>query len=402
MRQFISNRAAIALTSIGLAIYIFCIMYPLSQIRTYLDSITSSQQSTRYQLAAIIAYAICTVLGYLLIRKNRVSLDLKWIILFILFSLWCLISTFWSISAQRTLLYAALFVFFTLSNILFWNMGSNYISRSSFISAIVLVAMTLFLFSVLQIRDRTLGWITPNLLGHYGLALIVLSLLSRYRFRIIFILAGFSLIVFSEARTVFLSASAYLVILYSFNSFLSNRRTLSFGLVTGFMACLLLLFFIFPLVGVLQNLVSQSLGVQEYNRLEGSGFTGRVEYWRNGYEVLKERFWIGYGFRSRSGLALDNNPASGAHSGILNSALDIGVIGSILFIGLYIYSTIKLSINAANPLSCKISYYGFVFLVSYIPILLIEPNYLNFAHPTSFLLCLFISLGALKTGVPRT
>jgi O-antigen ligase len=75
-------------------------------------------------------------------------------------------------------------------------------------------------------------------------------------------------------------------------------------------------------------------------RGSGSGLTGRTAYWHRGIETLMKQPLIGYGFRTRSSVDEPDPLLASAHSGYINFALDLGLVGAALFILVFVNSLV--------------------------------------------------------------
>ncbi|WP_430641997.1 O-antigen ligase family protein [Bradyrhizobium nanningense] len=250
--------------------------------------------------------------------------------------------------------------------------------------------------------NRSLGGITPNLIGHYGLAVIVLSTFSRRLIRGGLISAGLALIYYSQARTVLVSALLFLVFVYGVAPHLSRRNLhLFIGLVVGTVIAILALAPL--LLPYVTEFTSAATSVaNDVERGAASGLSGRTLLWQLGIRALEDHELLGYGFRTRGPVILSQTATVNGHSGLINAALDSGFIGAFLLLAVICTSTYQASVEYVRFRSTD-ALIVFGFLLSYLPTLAVEPNYFNFSHPTSILFILCLVRGVLvSTKGPLT
>lgn len=310
---------------------------------------------------------------------------------------WAAVSSLWSLDPIGSLAYAGLFTAFLAACALFWLESEIHWADNILILLLGYCISVGLLAVTLGLSNRSFGGVNANLVGHFGLAIFVLSIASRVRIKWILAGLGLFLIVFAEARTVLVSASLFALV-YGFGRFVRSRRGLTFATMLLLPVSGLMLLLGPLIVDIIVSATTSITGVTEASRLENTGFSGRANHWRDGIALLDGHELFGYGFRTRSGLNIsDHGLATSAHSGIINMLLDIGLIGAILFFMLYISAIWQSALEVVQ--GSRIGLASLAFLLAMIPTLMAEPNYANFAHPSSFILLLFM-MRALTPGKP--
>jgi hypothetical protein len=379
---------------VGLPLYFALMALPLQYARTYYQSLSIQFSGTvrRYQIIAVIAFLLCSILSGSLHKKNSFTNNTSMIIAWGLLIFWFAASSTWSVNQMGSALYAILLIGIILSGAFFWLSHDREIEQASSLTSITIIVTMAYLGVVLPIGARSFGGITPNELGHFGFSAIVLGYLSRKRSVILLSFGlGLALIIFSQARTVFISLVIFISMVQFISLYLTTRSRLQIfiglSLFFGLTASLFGEFF----SGLVFSAVTSGLGVTDVERGAGSGLSGRVRSWEIGRDLLEGHELLGYGFRTRGSLDYGvGGVLTSAHSGLLNAALDTGLIGCIGFVLVVLMATwytlnswVKTRSNTDRIVGC--------FLISMWPILVIEPNYLNFAAPTTFLMAICLS-----------
>lgn len=92
--------------------------------------------------------------------------------------------------------------------------------------------------------------------------------------------------------------------------------------------------------------------------------TGRTDIWNSLLPYAKSRFLLGYGYGGFWTTFLREQIASHAHNGSLNTVLDLGIIGLILFIVFLAITTWKCCKLIKNESSVFILFLSMIFLYS--------------------------------------
>jgi hypothetical protein len=387
------NRPAtlpVAIGAGGVAAYFFCLVWPLQSLNTF-ELIFSPAFGAAVRKWQMLGFAAFVAGVALLVLSVRPQVRLNWPGIAVLAAVvaWLGSSTIWSIAPSASLEFAALTCITIGCCSAFWLLPervSRMVCGAAMFAIVVAVA---WLFVKLPIRARTVGFVQANLLAHLAFAAIVLGYLSNKSLRLPAMIFGVGLLSFSQGRTVLVSTIIFFGFYHLVVARVRDSRSY-WNTVLGLSAAVLFIALFGPaLVTFASELSSSLLGIHDEARLSGSGFSGRTRIWESAFSLIDGRELIGYGFRTRGNsyiLASDIN----AHSGILNAMLDVGVIG-VLLLGVAYFGAILATIGAFAGPRCDQDRVAASFLVAMGPILVVEPNYLNFAHPTSFLLMLALS-----------
>lgn len=298
---------------------------------------------------------------------------------------WCALTIFWTIDITDTVSGLAAFVIFATAITLFWNQPKELRSESFLVTAFVLFAGLLALYLYHPFHDRTLGGITPNLLAHTAiLAVFCLYLADRYL--AIGLILAIVVILLTQARAALISLVAFLLFFHFLLPLFRKlqARWLALSLLT--LATLGAGLVGQVLMPIVTRSVTEVAGVTSASRV-GGDFSGRTAMWQAGLAYLDRRPLTGYGFKTRTSGDLLAGPSFSAHSGVINVALDVGIIGALLFIGWYMASLYR-CFETSDRYDHRSLAVCAAFLVANVPLLVIEPNYISFGHPTAFALLL--------------
>jgi O-antigen ligase len=388
-----SNRSTtlpLAIGATAVAAYFFCLVWPLQGLVTFelLFSPSFGEAVRRWQMFGLVSF----VGGIsLLVLALRPPIHVNWpgIAFLAVVVSWLGASTLWSINPGATLQFTALTGVMFACCAAFWLLperASRVVAGASLLAIVIAVA---WLFVRLPPRLRTVGFVQANLLAHLAFAAVVLGYLADRRFRLPALVFGISLLLYSQGRTVLLGFVIFIIIYHFVLDRVRDPRSY-WNMVLGLTAAATFFAILGPaLITIVTEFLSTLLGVQDEERLSGSGFSGRSRIWESALNLIDGRELTGYGFRTRGNsyiFASDIN----AHSGVLNAMLDVGVIGVLLLAAAYLGAIFTIIAAYAGP-RCDQDRVAASFLIAMGPILFVEPNYLNFAHPTSFLLMLALS-----------
>ena len=233
--------------------------------------------------------------------------------------------------------------------------------------------------------------------------LVLFMLSGRYRFPAAMISVLIIFVV--QARTVFIGLAVFwLVWIYLNQTLKVISSRLNIVILAGSLGSLFAMFYFLADINVVE-LVSGFLKVTTSSRL-GSDFTGRADVWQVAYSKISAKPFTGYGFKTRELADLTYiTDAINAHSGILNVALDLGLVGVALFFIWYAYAFWQAIELGPHPFAQEKMTIA-AFLAGNLAMLAVEPNYISFAHPTAFLTLLSLSFPLVdfklgKAAVPR-
>ena len=248
------------------------------------------------------------------------------------------------------------------------------------------------------IDGRFIGGNQPNIVSSIAFSGIIFSLMSGLKSRVILIAIFVLIIIMLNSRIYFLGSFLTLSIFYL--KTLSGKVNLSIILV------LPVLFLAGYLVSEITEpdsmpaLISEFLALNDEERGLDSGMTGRMEANIIGAQLLLENPLIGYGYKTR-GAIVSGIESPQSHSGLLNLALDAGLIGLIFFTFLTSFSYRKRrQLYNLTLFDKKNSYLrqsifqeqvtNISAFPAYIILFLVEPTYLQVGLATNMLFLLFV------------
>jgi len=370
--------------------YFIALMIPLIDLQTFWD-ISGEKFNEDSRLWQYISLVLIMSIAIFLRDRRLFKINQTGLMHSVPFVAWAFLSSLWSISPLQSFLNALLLVGFGWFFSILWTLNDREFKRYCFFSIIGIIAGLIILFARLPINGRTLGYISPTLIGHYSFAVAVLSMLwGKYRKS----LAIFSLfvIIFSQSRNVAIEYLLFYTIYFSHKIIVGNARSRS-GMITlvGGIYAIAVGIYLFALSSFIEA-VSSVVGVDTQSRL-GDDFTGRGEIWDEAFKLIENSPFVGFGFRTRGNADLDYiTDTLNAHSGVLNIILDTGFIGLVFFLLAYAYA-IGRSYSAVSDEGFERRRVAAALLTAVIPVLFIEPTYISFGSPVSYLAILAISFG---------
>jgi len=382
---------------IALPAYFACMALPLAGLRTFADYFTSSYIVLvhRFQIAGVVVFSFAAAISLVIRGRRQLVVNGAMLLAWSVLIGWYGLSVFWSVNPVMTAVYVVVTTVVIAGCTIFWSQSNEAIEASASVAVIAIGLGMVYLASSLKLGERSFGGVTPNEIGHFGFAAIVLAYLSRKPAYILGALAaGVALIAFSQARTALLALLLFLAMRHLVTPFITNRsRLVGACLLGGAGACVFVL--VAPaLIDLASSFATRTLGVTDIARSSGSGFSGRERSWEIGRALLSGHTLLGYGYRTRGSLDFGiGGIETNVHSGLLNAALDTGVLGCLGFIAVMMTATWSLLRSWAEARSEPDRLAG-CFLVAMWPVLVVEGNYMNFAAPSSFLMTLFLA-GAL-------
>lgn len=380
--------------------YFVGLAVPLYALKDYWAQF-SEQAAHAVTMGQIIALASLILFRFFNFGKGQRPVSYQGLIIAAPFAAWCVVSTLWSIAPSATAVNNLLFLFYISTTLAIWQLPLADFRRLTLIGALAVMFALLPLSFVLQIKDRTLGGVQPNLIGAYAFLIMVLFLLHG-RWKLWPALISAFVIYFTQARTVFIGFAVFWVTWFWLNNYLhllKNRINILLPVVP---VAAIIGYVYYRFRDDLIAIVSKVLNVTSSSRL-GSDYTGRADVWQVAASKIARRPYQGFGFRTRETADLTYITDSiNGHSGVLNILLDVGYVGLALFALWYVYAFWKAIDPRPHPMFPQRIVMA-AFLVGNIPILALEPNYISFANPTAFLtlLAFGFSLADLNPATAR-
>lgn len=386
------------LCALMLPAYIFCLLWPQQYLTTWVMNASAVVQA-KIRLWNTIGIVIFTFLGLLSLAPRQFKLPIinkNYLFLLIIFATWLLCTAFWSIDHTSTIVYALILAPLVAACSLYWCLPKRYLDISIASSLVVGGVLMLYLFSTLSLVGRNLGGIHPNAMGHIGLAFLVLGYVAGGRVQVLGLVLGMWLIFTGQARTVFLGALVFLLLYHVAMPYIRDPKSLVRMAVCAVFGLLIVSLTFGPIVEGVSAAATELLGVTDAART-GEGFTGRDQLWQNGFDTIRGHELTGYGFRTRGSKELSlAGLAVNAHSGWINAALDIGLIGLTLYMAIIASAAFMMARNWGEFRSSA-DRTGAAFLVAMVPILAVEPNYLNLGSGSHFIMLLFLARPLIST-----
>lgn len=310
-------------------------------------------------------------------RPQLTSASLAWTV----FATFALLSTAWSIAPFDSLSNGVILMVLLL--------GCTAVSqdreRETTLVFAALAALAFFFAAalVLPMRARGPGFVNPNNYSHAALAAILFTELAGcWKKRVS--IPAMAVIVFCQSRTILIS----LVTFYTAKAFLrlvGRSRSVSATVVLLLLSMTFLALIGWFVLPIAMEAVSAILGVSDATRT-GEDFAGRDVHWSLGLRLYLHAPILGFGFATRQGLDPEIAGLSlNAHSGFINLLLDLGGVGTLLFV-LAVGTTIVALIRGGEPLLPAAAC-----ILAFLPLMLVEPDYLSFTSPDVLALLFAVS-----------
>lgn len=383
-------RETITLFFFGMVI--FAQSFSIIFVSDYWDllELRETRWATNFKFGSILfffAFSIASIKDIFSLRYN---------ILFLFLLGWFLLSALWSIDSLKTfqnvialgLLATALIN--VRSKIAYYKL----FSVATFVTLGVLVAAII----KFGIDGRFIGGNQPNIVSSIAFSGIIFSLMSGLKSRVVYITIFVLIVIMVNSRIFILCSTLTLSIFYL--KTLSGKINLAIILSLLLLLLGVSLFYEIHKTESLQIFISEFLALHDEKRGLSSGMTGRLESNIIGVKLLTESPLLGFGYKTR-GVIVSSIHSIASHSGLLNLALDIGIIGLTIFLVSLCssYRTRKqlYSLTFFNDKNNKMkkSIYleqavNIAALPAYILLLLVEPNHIQVGLATNMLYLLFL------------
>lgn len=370
------------------ALYFIGLMYPIFKLQTYWDQF-SDEYAQAGKIGQGLALAFMGVMILMMLRRRFYRIHPPAVMYTIPFVIWATLSLFWSIEPSQTGLSLILLIVYGTFCTMFWAQPTIDLYRMSRTGIFGIYLGFAALAAVLPIQDRTLGYAPPNLLAHYAMCGLFLTMLSGKN-KIPMAVVTVAIVIATQARTVAIELLLFGTLYYMHDLIIRRMRSPAMlaVFVVGVTGIGYLLYSV--ALGAVIGAVSSATGVTTGSRL-GSDFTGRGEIWEQGLKLIEASPYVGYGFRTRGTANLEYiTDTLNAHSGLLNTILDNGFIGLALFVFAYGHALLA-AFSPVNDAAVEYRRIVASLLIANVSVYLIEPNYISFAHPTSLMTILCVT-----------
>jgi O-antigen ligase len=220
---------------------------------------------------------------------------------------------------------------------LYWMSNYYVLQRVTVFTGIALLGfLYLLLFQLGLVRGfgSQIGGINRNITGTIAVGAMILCMLSqKFYVRWIACGAAVALAVSVTSRGSLVAMGAFFAVYYT-----TQKGTWKAALHAAL--GMALVGFIFLLSASIQSAVVDDVFlINDRARGMGSGFTGRVDTWKQAIELFWKRPVFGYGFRAS--LARSNIQFGGIHSGYLRILVDSGLVGGFFVISAVVMEGIR-------------------------------------------------------------
>jgi O-antigen ligase len=245
------------------------------------------------------------------------------------FCVWMVLLSPLSAIPTTSLVYASATWLSVLMLWLYWTNNYNVLKRCFLVACWAHFAWWL----VLLVRHGlyggfggTIGDVNRNITGTAALAALICGLFTPNRYlRWAACAAALFFIVIVSSRGSLVALSAFSIVYFTLYG--GIFRSAAVGGILG--VCVLL--FILAVPSVRHEVSDKVFHIHDSARGIGSGFTGRIEMWKQGLEWFWKKPVFGYGFRATSltrGIGF-----GGVHSAYIKILLEAGIIGAFLIVG---------------------------------------------------------------------
>lgn len=323
---------------LALAAWLCLIVYPLIQIRDYLDRQDIDLYVAVWQYAALLISTALVAASRpgAVFRSATATVGTPYgLALLGMAAAVAASSALWSLDPIRSLRYVAAIVVALVVLGAFWRISPDERRRAFATTAALLCAfIPIALVYHGGVQDRWIGGVHPNTAGQIMCAATVLAWMAGRRL-------GYAVALFALAVTVAVSSRTSIgfvaILLFVVGGIDAYRRQ---RLLTIMCASLAL-----PTVGLLllaseggNQAIESVTAINDPLRGTGTGFTGRAELWSAGWATFLEHPVAGVGFRvARSELV------NSAHNGVLEVLIDNGALGFLILAAVPILGLMKLA-----------------------------------------------------------
>lgn len=321
------------------------------------------------------------------------------ILLFIYFTLQLLFSAI-SIAPLESAAYALYSGILVIALGAIWTMDDAVLIRGLRLLTIAFIVY-MAAYMLKNLDGQLFGAIQKNQFAKSLQAALLLSVLTFARGRVLVAALLVGIIALMSSRSSLLT-SLILIIGISAQFALQGRPAQVNKWVIATLATIVILIPASPIV--VEFVYSHVLALDSESRgLDAGLFTGRQYLWKPAVDLLADKPFLGYGFRTREDLSAPVGPEFNAHMGYLNLMLDSGVVGGAFFLyALFFVIVARLirhrvvnatSIRVFDPVNFRdrLNFLILLFMISYVALLFSEPIYFSLGTPFSLLVILLFA-----------
>lgn len=367
------------LTLLSLPILLGAFFLSLHGMRDWVDSLraASRQSAAVWQYGALALFCAFSIQNFL---TARVKLS-PYTYLPIAFGFYMVINSAYSVSRADSFLFSIGFSAFFVGCMGIWLNEAETRRRTYALAALALLGAIAYLFATMPWTARSVGSIPPNQFSHAAIVVACLALMSRSRFKYFVIAAALILLAHTNSRTAMIQA---IILVLALGAFYARRAKLAhvLAIVVGAIGLV-------SIVGLFPNLISDAFSLNDAARGIDSGFTGRTEHWAKTALIVSGHEIGGLGIQTRQSASEAFSIFDSAHSGFLNAYIEVGIIGITIYLALIIAGGVIWFVRALH--GGPETRLAFCYILSMLPVLMMQPTYLSAWQPTQVLFWFFVA-----------
>jgi len=320
------------------------------------------------------------------------------------FFLWFCIYTgtlsLWSIDPYTSLMFTLLHMAVFSCFVSLWRMGEEFDRMLPYVGICILIAVA-GLGLALGLRERSFGFVPPNNIAKLVMLASVFCIFGSRRLMRLGVVIALALITLTQSRGTLL---AYLIFWQVYLIGTNSGRSIFTWTLFGVSSVILILMFdlLWADGAYLQRSLEAVFLLSDPVRGAGSGLTGRLDHWVAALSVISESPVFGYGLRTRGPFTVDPVIYSGfnAHSGYLNMIMDLGMVGAVALVWIFVRHIWKLKPDPASGANIGVRRRAVAraYLVAALFLWALEPLYIDIGAPFGLAALLFLAVPCSTAG----
>lgn len=217
---------------------------------------------------------------------------------------------------------------------LYWQSDFKMLQRMTWLAGMGVFAWLLFLCVKLGVRfGGTIGGINRNTVGTAAVgALILCMVYPRREFRWIGISIAWFIAVAVTSRGSLVALTVFAITYYA--AYKGTYRAIIHGMIAAALFSMLIL-----IVPEIRHAITNDVFmVHDKSRGMGSGFTGRMDLWKQAIGAFWKNPILGYGFRASTE---GHGEYGSIHSGYLKILVETGFVGGFLVVGAVVAEALR-------------------------------------------------------------
>ncbi len=190
------------------------------------------------------------------------------------------------------------------------------------------------------------------------------------------------LVLFTQSRSGFCGAAIALIVMsaFSWKRIQGLKKLFALGTVAPVLVALLFIY-----SDSISRTAAEILKLHDRYRGIGTGFTGRADVWQETFDLWREHWLFGVGYRLHE---LHVVKQTSSHNGYLALLAETGILGFVPIMALIVYAGWHLLRSARKGDRC--AQIGVALMAAYMFIGFFERMLINFGNPTSVLFLMFL------------